>query len=206
MNHDTIVYQERIATLYRAGLFNWLESRREVSILEIGGGYGALAYGIKSIRPNARYTIVDLPESLLFSALYLSLTRPDERIEIHGPGVVTEWHRRLRAWLSRPPSLSFVPNYMAEHLDRKADLVINTLSFSEMTEHQVRTYARLIRDKWLLPDGILFEQNQDNRHIGLVFAQEIIAEEMPHHRALGRFSQGFANLWGREPLPPSQRN
>ena len=42
---------------------------------------------------------------------------------------------------------------MAEELDDSFDLVINTLSMSEMTEHQVLKYAHLMRRRWLKPDG-----------------------------------------------------
>jgi hypothetical protein len=43
-------------------------------------------------------------------------------------------------------------------------LVINTLSMSEMSEHQVRTYAVGI-SKLIGTHGAFFEWNQDNRHL-----------------------------------------
>src|SRR5262249_44808213 len=79
VNHDTAAYQERLTLMYHLGLFRFLESRiaeqGRVRILEIGGGYGALAYYIKKLVPKAAYTICDLPESLCMSALYLSLAQ-----------------------------------------------------------------------------------------------------------------------------------
>ena len=82
---------------------NRIEENGEVKVLEIGGGYGALAYWFKSAFPNATYTIIDLPESLLFSRLYLSLTRPD----IKTSSELNDIKYGVR----------FLSNYMAEELD-----------------------------------------------------------------------------------------
>ncbi len=83
VNHDTSAYQERINILFESGLAGWVQGRldagRDVRICEIGGGYGALCHWFRKTFPQASYTIVDLPESLLFSHLYVSLTLPDTR-------------------------------------------------------------------------------------------------------------------------------
>jgi hypothetical protein len=81
VNSDTCTYQERVNLIYTSGLADWLDERLEMQgdlrICEIGGGYGALCHWVKQAYPSASYTIVDLPESLLFARLYMSLTRPD---------------------------------------------------------------------------------------------------------------------------------
>jgi len=81
VNHDTAVYQERLTLLGWLGVFRFLERRiaseGTVRILEIGGGYGALARQIKRIMPNVSYTICDLPASLYVSSAYLSVACPD---------------------------------------------------------------------------------------------------------------------------------
>ena len=78
INNDTNTYQERVNIVYESGLGEWLEKRYEknktLKICEIGGGYGALALWFKSAFPESSYTIIDLPESLLFSQLYLGLS------------------------------------------------------------------------------------------------------------------------------------
>ena len=73
VNYDTYVYQERINLLFESGILQNLEKRRSVTILELGGGYGALSLALKRILPRARYIICDLPESLLFSVTYLNI-------------------------------------------------------------------------------------------------------------------------------------
>jgi len=182
VNHDTIVYQERITLMARSGILPRLEALPEPPrILEIGGGYGALTLALKRLFPAARCAIVDLPESLVFSGMYLRLVDPKAD---------------LRIWPSRREAdYLLVPNHAATLLEGRWDLVINTLSFSEMSERQVRVYVELIRDRWLKPDGEFFEQNQDNSHLGLLCAQNIVGDMMPGRRYLGRFSQGHANVW-----------
>ncbi len=50
-------------------------------VLEIGAGYGNLARSFKSMIPDLSYVIVDLPEALFFSYVYLSLNFPDAKIK-----------------------------------------------------------------------------------------------------------------------------
>jgi hypothetical protein len=69
---------------------------------------------------------------------------------------------------------------MIDKIHGEFDLVINTLSFSEMSEHQLRCYA--VKTKDLIPQGYLFEQNHDNRHLGFLCAQEILAEYFNFHK------------------------
>jgi hypothetical protein len=197
VNHDTYVLQERINLLYDAGVFGWLSDRLSTEgrlrILEIGAGYGALALKIKSLLPACDYWICDLPESLLFSALYLCLNRPDCRF-----GFAEE----------APYGFVYMPNYMIEKIQGDFDLVINTLSFSEMSEHQLRSYA--VKIKALIWDGILFEQNQDNRHVGLLCAEEILADYFSFYKRVGprtgrKPKQGAPNLWANTPINLSSR-
>jgi putative sugar O-methyltransferase len=189
VNHDTVVYQERINLFHRCGLLDAIERRvaeaHPVRICEIGGGYGALCRWFKQTFPTVSYTIIDLPESLLFSRLYVALTLPTLETSL---GLIEPLD-----------GVRFLPNYMAEELIDSFDLIINTLSMSEMSEHQVRKYARLMHRSWLKPKGVFFEQNHDNRHIGLGFAQDILSTMFGHHCAVSDAaeaqSQGIANLW-----------
>ncbi|MEO7859200.1 MAG: putative sugar O-methyltransferase [Nitrospirales bacterium] len=193
VNNDTNTYQERINLIWESGLDdlirNRIEENGEIKALEIGGGYGALAYWFKSAFPNASYTIIDLPECLLFSRLYLSLTRPDIKT---GFGLHEMKH-----------GLRFLPNYMAEEVGDSFDLIINTLSMSEMTEYQIRKYARLIKTSWLKTGGVFFEQNQDNTSIDLPFAQQILMSGFANRTAISgpeTLRNGYPNLWSNDPI------
>jgi hypothetical protein len=99
---------------------------------------------------------------------------------------------------------------MAEQLDDRFDLVINTLSMSEMSEYQVRKYIELLCTGWLREDGVLFEQNHDVRYMGLLFAQDILASEFEFHIPLYPpdanyvtgfpYKHGFPSVWSLKPL------
>jgi SAM-dependent methyltransferase len=192
VNHDTYVCQERLNLLYDSGVFDWLSerlaARGTLRILEIGAGYGALALKIKSLFPASEYWICDLPESLLFSALYLSLVRPD---------CPCGFAQQVRY------GFVYMPNYMVSELRGTFDVAINTLSFSEMSEHQLRLYAVKLRE--LLEGGILFEQNQDNRHVGLLCAEDVLTEYFAFHKRIlpesnWKVTQGAPNLWANRPM------
>jgi hypothetical protein len=195
VNYDTWAYQQRIKLLIDSGIVAYLDARLadrgKLRVLEIGGGYGALATWFADAFPGLSYTVLDIPECLLFSALYLSLPRPETRVA-WGLEPVDSGHR-------------FTANYQAPTLTEPFDLVINTLSMSEMSESQVRYYCRLIRSQWLRDGGLFFEQNQDNRSHGMLSAQEIIAEEMPYRRSLdsAALAQGMANIWSCHPNLPT---
>jgi hypothetical protein len=194
VNSDTGTYQERVNLIYSSGLGDWLDERLEMQgdlrICEIGGGYGALCQWFKQAYPAASYTIIDLPESLLFSRLYLSLTRPDLATSA---GLANAKH-----------GVRFVPNYMAEQLTEPFDLVINTLSMSEMSEFQIKRYAALMKQHWLTDRGMFFEQNQDNRPGGLQCAEVVLKPEFPEHATLrtlrGRVTNGSPNVWSLAPI------
>jgi putative sugar O-methyltransferase len=194
VNHDTCVYMERIALLHAAGLLDRLGAQsRNPLILEIGGGYGGLAYHLKKRAPQARYVIVDIPESLVFSAIYLGTLFPDQRnVLVTSPEAIA---RDLDQ-----PGFTFVPNHFCHRFEAsgiRVDLAINTLSMSEMLVGQVAAYCELIR-KCLVPGGVFFEQNQDSRHLGLLNAELHIAEFFKHRRQISLptyLVSGSPNIW-----------
>ena len=181
VNQDTAVYWERLGLLYRAGMLdrNAKASLKAGSrILEIGAGYGALAYYIQRAVPGVRYTVLDIPESLVYSAVYLSA-------------------------LSSADATDFLPNYefpRLVHDNEQFALVINTLSMSEMSEQQVRTYCEGIK-VLIGASGVFFEQNQDNRHVGMLNARDIVRDYFSKEELLGGpgltpdLTQGFATIW-----------
>ena len=98
---------------------------------------------------------------------------------------------------------------MAERLDNSFDLVVNTLSMSEMSRVQVETYVDLMKRFWLKEGGLFFEQNQDNRDRGLVCAEEIIKNNLPHRFRIRScktpMTQGSANIWSLSPIQFQQK-
>ncbi|MFA6561182.1 MAG: putative sugar O-methyltransferase [Verrucomicrobiia bacterium] len=157
VNEDVLLYQKQITGLYLSGAIDYLRSKGSIRILEIGSGYGGLAYSLWRILKPSLYCLVDLPESLAYSSVYLTLTSG-----LGGAGGVV--YGGDTAALSKPPDRGFVfmPNYLVDDLCKagKFDLVINAGSFAEMNEEQVSHYARVINDV-LADDGIVYEGNAE---------------------------------------------
>lgn len=190
VNHDTYVYLERIALLVKYGVIEKLNQKKRPVILEIGCGYGALAYFIKKLVPQCTYICVDLPESLLFAGIYL--TRYFENyLLVEGETKNLDINNR---------EFVFLPNYMFHklvELDVSIDLAINTLSMSEMTAEQIGSYCHGL-SAMLAGEGVFFEQNHDNTHVGLMHAREIVKKYFTRHLEMqleNGLTQGGATLW-----------
>jgi hypothetical protein len=210
VNHDTNVYLERLALLAETGMLSAMRGRgnqplgsRDNSpgrpcILEIGSGYGGLAHYLRTLIPDARYYLVDIPESLLFAAIYLSTIWEQSDNVLVGPENIDDLKRDT-------PGFTFVPSFLFDECCRaglKIDLAINTLSMSEMTEQQVRYYCERTAEL-LGEEGIFFEQNHDNRRLGMLDAKTIIAEHFPWCTVIRpahlRPTQGEPHLWTVDP-------
>lgn len=193
VSHDTLAYLERAALLLRSGLIGRLRAMPRPVVLEIGSGYGALAHFVRQLVPNCTYICVDLPESLIFSAIYLS--------RLH-PGALLFTEQTKVQELARHDT-AFVPNYMFHALvDSRltVDLAINTLSMAEMTPAQIDAYCAGLR-VMLGSTGVFFEQNHDNRHIGLSYAAEVISRRFAHAREIVpdfKPSQGRPTAWAAD--------
>ncbi|MBS0653752.1 MAG: putative sugar O-methyltransferase, partial [Verrucomicrobia bacterium] len=190
-NYNVSAYQERIDVMYAFGLFEKLKEiskTRPPKILEIGAGYGALAQFIKTILPNAKYTIVDIPESLVYSSLYLNLCHP----------TATHAFANLDdPEMAKAADFLYVSNISADTINDSFDLVINTLSMSEMKGEIINWYVDLIKDRWIKDGGVFFEENQDNTRFGWQNAQEVIKNKLLRiqtHQGLP-LVQGHANVW-----------
>lgn len=150
INEDTLMYQKHINRLYYSGIFRHLFSRKNLRVLEIGPGYGGLAYSVWKILKPSTFYCVDLPEALIFSGIYLSLTTDTENNSVYFGSDYLE------------TSFVFWPNFLSEDLVKteKFDFIINTGSLGEMNEIQVAKYVDIIFDI-LSDDGIFYEQNSD---------------------------------------------
>jgi hypothetical protein len=197
-NHEVLIYQERMTLLHQSGVLDWLESLgRPPRILEIGAGHGALAYALTSCLPECKYTICDIPESLLFSGLYLTLAGR-RRVSLLGdPGIE-----------QAAGTIELLPNYLFDDLvasPRRYDLAINVLSMSEMSDYQIDRYGRGLLTL-LGPDGLFFEQNHSNRHLGMTYAADVLANVLPFRHDIDSqgtpLTQGPPRLWGRDDPGP----
>lgn len=102
------------------------------TILEIGGGTGgpARTWLTNPIGAPARYVIIDLPESLFFSEVFLSHHFGAENVSyVVDAGAV------------RPAKITLIPlQNISAVANMPIDFVLNTLSMQEMTEEWVDFY------------------------------------------------------------------
>ncbi|TRZ83778.1 putative sugar O-methyltransferase [bacterium] len=151
VNHDVLSYQRHVTNLYFHGVIQYLQAMENPVILEIGGGYGGMAYFLKKLIPRARYYMVDLPESLVFAAIYLRITMPqyvDVGDSVYNGKKPTE----------KGETFTFIPSLKINEIETDFDLVINTGSFGEMIQKQVEGYADFIGKNL---KGILYDENQE---------------------------------------------
>jgi len=90
-------------------------------VLEIGGGYGALARLYVEQAPSTRYVIFDLPEMLALQHYFLSSTLPGVPVRIAADGDPMP-----------APGITLVPIGRLADVALEADLLISTFAFSEM--------------------------------------------------------------------------
>ena len=186
LNFDQWYYWEKIVLLDQCGI------TMQPHVLEIGGGFGGLASMFMRNGPH-RYTIIDLPESLAFASIYLSILFPNM---MHFYPVTSEELVTLDT-----PGFTFVPSYLHRELVGKyqADLVINMQSMREMSETQVDEYAQTIQAV-MTPEGKFFEQNAP-AEAGRIDVAEILGKYFPPPE-IGHFSAwGVPRIWRQGAAP-----
>jgi hypothetical protein len=153
---DIIRFQRAFSALYREGIFDQLARLPRRHILEIGGGYGGIAHQVGKTLERTTYIIVDLPETLVFAASYLSLQNPAKKIYLYDKdtfqSVVT----------GDLDSYDFIllPNYRLKDLSHiKFDLALNIASLQEMRRAQAEEYLDFIARS----GAILYSDNQDHQ-------------------------------------------
>ncbi|MDC0575538.1 putative sugar O-methyltransferase [Nitrosomonadaceae bacterium] len=138
-NVDTLKFYEVLIGLSRANVLGQFRNAKERKIVwEIGAGWGGFAYQFKTLCPNTTYVIMDLPEVILFSAVYLKTLFPDARVLMYGDvpnkQLFSEWQKH---------DFIFLPHsYLDEFSPPRIDLTVNMVSFQEMTDRQVDAYVR----------------------------------------------------------------
>jgi hypothetical protein len=158
VNHDSHAYLTYVAMLQDLKALEMLRNVSHVPrVLEIGAGFGGLAWMLMTLRPDTRYVIVDLPESLAFSAVYLSTLFPALPVHV----------MRENSFYRVPdaPGITFVPTTLLSRLQYyNIDLAVNTMSMGEMSVAQVSQYCRFIIENLRRNAGVFFEHNVDYSH------------------------------------------
>ena len=196
LNDDAYFSQVYLVEMDENGLLALLMARpRPPVVLEIGGGYGNLGRCIRQLVPNVRYIIVDLPESLAFSSIYLSTLFPDAPVEFVDVGGVC---RQLdRPGFSFVSSAALTPALLGK---TRLDLAINTMSLGEMSDAQKDFYGASMASL-LCDDGVFFEQNhsvvEGLDYVGSFIAPYFKEKSLLVPTSLPFIHAGEGHLWRR---------
>lgn len=112
-------------------------------IVEVGGGYGGLARVIKTLSPRSTYVVVDMLESLCYSAYFLTQSFPGASVlmvtEDNIDGLTPD---KLKAF-----DFVFLPEFLIESLKGiKEGLFINIFSFGEMNNTKVKRFFKMAQE------------------------------------------------------------
>ena len=201
-NLDTLKFYECLIAMQKAGLLADLaaEKNGRKIVVEIGGGWGGFAYQFKTLFPEITYVIIDLPQAFLFSAVYLKTLFPTAKFSIHGDETAT-------GWMDDPQANDFIflPHYQIENL--KIDdlfLVINMVSFQEMTSAQVDNY---ISKAAQLGCPNIFSLNRDrSRHNSQLTAVSDIMSKYYQLSEIKVLDLSYVDLPRKATLPSSSLN
>jgi hypothetical protein len=116
-------------------------NHRGFDILELGGGLGHLARTMKLLGHAGSHVIMDLPETLVFSFCFLSLSFPQARM------LLVEDEESARAIAAGGFDFAFVPALFADAVcERKYDLFLNTASLGEMPNKTIRYWMDFVQN------------------------------------------------------------
>ena len=127
-------------------IYNNYKNKSDLVITEIGGGSGILANILFQVLDISKYILIDLPENLYLSSVYLSYTTS------HDISYIKQTN------LSLNTIISCLPNNIY-NINLKNDIVINTNSFGEIPIGIVQEYIKFSYDN-LKDDGILYSHNR----------------------------------------------
>ncbi len=159
INRDIVKEQGCVSNLYQLGIIDLLEKRDSV-VVEIGSGYGQLAYQLASkIESNICYLCIDYPESLFWSSVFLTVNTIEDSVFVYSSDDI---HLEINE-LIRKYKYIMIPNYLINQLKKinQIDLVINQNSFQEMSEDQVDSYMSILNESNI---EILYSYNADGQN------------------------------------------
>jgi len=119
--------------MYAENILNYLDKNHN-RILELGGGYGHLAYYVLKKVKNFTYIDFDLPETLTLASYFLSKSFPKKRNFFYGES-------KFNKTIENDFELIFLPPWEIENLDSNSiDLAINKNSLGEMDPEAAKNY------------------------------------------------------------------
>jgi len=136
VNKDTLKYYECMMALQKSNSIDANNNEKESIICEIGGGWGGFAHCFCTIFPNTKYIITDLPNTLIFSYLFLSEAFPNKKVKLFN----------YEAESTQDCDFLLIPNTEFDKYKGNIDGAINICSFQEMTSNQVSDYVETLHN------------------------------------------------------------
>jgi putative sugar O-methyltransferase len=118
-----------------------VDALEEATVVELGSGYGRLAWLYLNAVPTLRYVLVDIPPALAIAEQYLATLLPDRRI--FGFRRFSD-EQEVADELTTADIVFLTPNQLDLLPSLRADLFINVSSLHEMTPVQIDHYFDLI--------------------------------------------------------------
>jgi putative sugar O-methyltransferase len=119
---------------YSHAISQLLPSGGNQVVVELGGGYGGLAYYLNRDNPSVTYIDFDLPEMLALATYYLMKTLPNLQISLYG-----ETNFPNEALLA--PGIVMMPSFEIVKMPSKSAAVsFNSYSLAEMSPSTIRVY------------------------------------------------------------------
>ena len=103
-------------------------------VMELGGGFGGMAYYLIRDNPDCAYVDFDLPENMALTAYYLLSAHPEKKALLFGEGDLT-------AAALRDNDIILMPGFAMQDLPSDCvDLSFNSYSLAEMSPETIATY------------------------------------------------------------------
>jgi hypothetical protein len=107
-------------------------------VVEIGGGFGGMAYFLIRSRPKITYVDFDVPESIALTTYYLGKAFPELRFLLYG-------EKELTNESLSTADVVLMPAFEMEKLPRGSiDVTISSHAISDMSTEAMRVYLELI--------------------------------------------------------------
>jgi putative sugar O-methyltransferase len=140
-------------------------------IVEIGGGYGRLAWAFLEAFPDLRYVMVDIPPALAVAERYLTALYPDRQAfrfrHFERPEEVADELSAAQIAFLTPNQLDMLPSLGAAG-------VVNVSSLHEMRHDQIAHYLQELIPRHA-PGGFFYTKQwkrSENRRDGIVVRRE----------------------------------
>lgn len=119
---------------YATTINRLLKNNQKSTVLELGGGYGGMAYYLNRDTKNLTYIDVDLPENLALASYYLMKCFPEKKIVLYGEAPINQETIDNN-------DIVMLPSFAIEEVPNSSvDLFFNSYSLAEMDIATITNY------------------------------------------------------------------